>query len=146
MKFDLKKFDELSVFELYQILQLRSEIFILEQKCLYQDLDNKDVKSWHLMTYNNEYLAGYLRIVQKGVSYPEVSIGRVIVRQSERRNQLGFKIMTQAIDFIENELLEKEIRISAQAYLQKFYESLGFVVVSEPYLEDDIPHIEMLRS
>jgi ElaA protein len=141
----IKKFAELSPVELYKILQLRSEIFVLEQQCLYQDLDDKDFNSFHLMYFEENTLIAYLRIVEKGISYPEIFIGRVVVKQSHRRLKLGFRLMTDAIQFIENNLNEKNIRISAQTYLQHFYESLGFVVVSEPYLDCDIPHVEMLR-
>jgi len=146
MEYKIRTFDELSNRELYSILRLRSEIFVVEQNCVYQDLDNKDLDGYHLMAIENGELIGYLRILNKGVSYKEASIGRVVVKKEYRRKKLGLEIINKGIDFIINTLQEKEVRISAQVYAKNLYEKAGFVEVSEEYLEDDIPHVEMLYS
>lgn len=146
MEYKIRTFDELSNRELYSILRLRSEIFVVEQNCVYQDLDNKDLNAYHLMAVENGELIGYLRILNKGVSYKEASIGRVVVKKEYRRKKLGLEIINKGIDFIINTLQEKEVRISAQVYAKNLYEKAGFVEVSEEYLEDDIPHVEMLYS
>jgi len=139
----IKEFKELIHHELYDILALRNEVFIVEQNCPYLDIDHKDKDALHLMIYDRELVA-YLRILDKNVSYDEVSIGRVLVKESHRGQKLGQKIMIEAIEYIKDVMKEDKIRISAQAYLKSFYESLGFKCVSDIYLEDDIPHIEML--
>ena len=146
MEYKIRTFDELSNRELYSILRLRSEIFVVEQNCVYQDLDNKDLNAYHLMAVENGELIGYLRILNKGVSYKEASIGRVVVKKEYRRKKLGLEIINKGIDFIINTMKEKEVRISAQVYAKNLYEKAGFVEVSEEYLEDDIPHVEMLYS
>ena len=138
-----KPFCELSTKELYQIMMLRHEVFIVEQACAYQDCDGKDLHAWHLMIKEAGQLAGYLRILPKGLAFEEVSIGRLVVAPSARGRGLAKKLMQDAIAFIRHDLHENKIRISAQAYLQSFYEDLGFEVASEIYLEDDIPHLEM---
>ena len=144
MNWKIKKYNELSVDELYEILKLRSEVFVVEQQCIYEDCDGKDKKSYHLFGEHNGEILVYLRILEKGISYNEISIGRVLARENYRGKGFAKQMMLRAIEFIENNLNEKVIRISAQEYLLKFYSSLGFVRVSEVYLEDDIPHIEML--
>lgn len=147
MKCVIKKFDDLTVQELYDCMALRFEVFVIEQTCLYQDIDGKDQASYHLMCRDeNGKLQGYLRILDAGVSYDEVSIGRVVVGSEARATGLGRLIMTEAIEFIRAVYHQEAIRISAQAYLLKFYKSLGFEAVSEEYLEDDIPHVEMLMK
>lgn len=146
MEYKIRTFDELSNKELYSILRLRSEIFVVEQNCVYQDLDNKDLDGYHLMAIENGELIGYLRILNKGVSYKEASIGRVVVKKEYRRKKLGLEIINKGIDFIINTMKEKEVRISAQVYAKNLYKKAGFVEVSEEYLEDDIPHVEMLYS
>lgn len=144
MNWKLKKFNELTVEEMYKILALRNEIFIVEQECPYLDCDNKDLKSYHLFAEENGEIVSYLRVLEKGVSYDEISIGRVAVKKNYRGNGISREMMLKAIEFIENELFETTIKIQAQAYLINFYSSLGFKAVSEEYLEDDIPHIDML--
>ena len=141
----IKRFEELTTIELYEILRVRAEVFVVEQTCVYQDLDEKDKKAYHLFCENNGEIVAYLRILDKGVSYPEISIGRVLTRETNRRNGLAKEMMQKAISFVEEELSEMQIRISAQLYLKRFYESLGFLITSEVYLEDDIEHIEMVR-
>lgn len=144
MNWKIKKFNELTVEEMYKILALRNEIFIVEQECPYLDCDNKDLKSYHLFAEENGEIVSYLRVLEKGVSYDEISIGRVAVKKNYRGNGISREMMLKAIEFIENELLETTIKIQAQAYLINFYSSLGFEAVSEEYLEDNIPHIDML--
>ena len=144
MNWKIKRFEELTTTELYEILRVRAEVFVVEQTCVYQDLDLKDKKAYHLFCENNGEMAAYLRILDKGVSYPEISIGRVLTRETNRRIGLAREMMQNAILFIKEELGERHIRISAQLYLKRFYESLGFSVTSDIYLEDDIEHIEMV--
>lgn len=146
MNWIIKKFEDLNCKELYKILALRNEVFIVEQKCAYQDCDGKDIFAHHLFLEDEGEIAAYLRIIEKGISFGEVSLGRLLVRSRYRRKGIAREIMEKAIKFVEEELKEYEIRISAQTYLINFYRSLGFRKVSEVYLEDEIPHIEMLYS
>jgi ElaA protein len=143
MKYFFKSFQELSVEELYDILKLRNQIFIIEQECIYQDCDGKDKESIHLFIKDEEKLVAYLRIPFKGVTYRDISIGRVVVDPRYRNRGLARKLLIKAIDYIKDTLIEDKIVISAHLYLKSFYESLGFKVMSETYLEDNIPHIEM---
>ncbi len=144
MDWIIKTYEALSKEELYHLLQLRIEVFVIEQNCPYQDVDGKDQKSIHVWT-NNE--AGkpiaYLRIVAPGVSYAEPSIGRVLTKETNRKGGLGRALMEEGIRVCQEWYPNETIRISAQEYLLDFYSSLGFVQVGEMYLEDDIPHIEM---
>jgi len=143
--YKIKHFDELSVKELYEIFNLRIAVFVVEQKCLYQDADWKDLKSFHLMGYD-EFggLAAYARIIPAGVSFNEVSIGRVITSLKVRRTGTGNELMEKAFQFISKQFGNVSIRIGAQGYLTDFYSSFGFEIASEEYIEDNIPHIEML--
>jgi ElaA protein len=140
----IKKFSELTSDEIYKILKSRNEVFIVEQNCAFQDCDDKDENSYHLLIKDDEFLAGYLRILEKGVSYNEISIGRVLVTKEYRKKGIARDMILKAIDYIHNSLNEKAIRISAQLYLVDFYKSIGFKEVSEIYYEDNIPHVEML--
>lgn len=140
----IKEFEELSNFELYQILQLRINVFMLEQECLYPECDNKDLKGKHLMGYLNNQLVAYARLLPPGVSYSDASIGRVVVHPQCRHLKLGNALMSKAIAQVREDFPNEDIRISAQAHLQGFYERVGFERVSEEYLEDNIPHVEML--
>jgi ElaA protein len=144
--FKIKNFDEISSIELYKILKARNEVFVVEQDCVYQDCDDKDLKSYHLFLEEEEKVIAYLRILPRGLSYDEISIGRVLVIKESRGRGLAQKMIVEAIKFIENELNETKIKISAQAYLEKFYKQHGFITVSDVYLEDGIPHIEMIRG
>lgn len=144
MNWEIKKFNELNVTEMYKILALRNEVFIVEQECPYLDCDEKDFKSYHLFAKENDQIVAYSRILEKGVSYDEISIGRVIVKQSHRGKGISRKMMMKAIDFVENNLGGDTIKIQAQAHLIEFYGSVGFKAISEVYLEDNIPHIDML--
>lgn len=144
MNWHIKKFDELSLNELYGILQLRSEVFVVEQDCVYQDLDDKDQVSCHLFLEDNGEIIAVSRIIPEGISYEEMSIGRVVVKKSHRGKGLSKAMMEKAIDYIINDLDKSKIRLSGQAYLEKFYTDLGFEKVSDCYLEDGIDHFEFL--
>lgn len=146
MKTTYKAFEELTLHELYDILALRTEVFIVEQNCPYQDEDGYDDKALHVMMYEDGVLIGYCRLFDKNIKYPTTSIGRVIIKPSHRDRALGHVLIQMAADTILKEFHTKEITISAQEHLRKFYEKHGFVKNSETYLEDNIPHIEMIRS
>jgi ElaA protein len=140
----LKKFDELTATELYAIMQLRNEVFVVEQNCVYQDADDKDLKSFHFMGWHNTTLVAYTRIIPQGISYTEASIGRVVTSPKYRGTGAGRKLMQLSIDTTYTLFNCNSIKIGAQLYLKKFYQSLGFTQCSNEYLEDNIPHIEML--
>nr|WP_228407697.1 GNAT family N-acetyltransferase [Chryseobacterium capnotolerans] len=146
IEFFIKSFEELSTLELYNILKLRSEIFIIEQNCVYQDIDDKDLKCHHLMCLVDGKLAGYTRIVPHGLTYEDASIGRVVIGTAYRGLGLGKQLMEHSIKGCQDILKESKIRISAQLYLLKFYNALGFKEVGTPYDEDGIPHIEMVLN
>ncbi|KAF2516937.1 GNAT family N-acetyltransferase [Flavobacterium zhairuonense] len=144
--YTIKAFGEFTNLELYEMLRLRSEVFVVEQNCVYLDLDNKDQKSFHLLYYANDELAGCTRLLPKGLSYDDISIGRVVIAPTFRGLGLGKKIMEASIAGCQEKFGKSPIRISAQYHLSNFYQSLGFVEQGEPYDEDGIPHIEMLRN
>lgn len=144
MEWKLKKFDDLTSDELYGILKLRSEVFVVEQECVYQDLDDKDQLSYHLFLENDGETVAVSRIIPENVSYEEMSIGRVVVKENFRGQGLSKIMMKKAIDFIVDDLGKSEIRLSGQAYLVDFYENLGFKKVSDVYMEDNIEHFEFL--
>lgn len=145
IEFKTKPFNELSTIELYETLQLRSEVFVVEQNCVYQDIDGKDEKAIHVLGYYDGVLAAYSRLFKPNDYFRDSSIGRVIVKASHRDKKLGHDLMRTSIKAVNDLFHETNITISAQLYLQKFYESHGFVTVGESYLEDDIPHIEMRK-
>ncbi|WP_327486092.1 GNAT family N-acetyltransferase [Telluribacter sp.] len=141
----LKSYNELTLDELYQLLRLRSEVFVVEQQCPFLDIDNKDQSCHHLMGWTPEgVLAAYTRLVPPGLAYEQVSIGRVVTSPQYRRYGIGRQLMKESIGAVYQLYSQVPIRIGAQLYLKKFYESFGFEQVSEMYLEDDIEHIEML--
>jgi ElaA protein len=142
----LKKFEELSSLELYEILQLRSEVFVVEQKCVFLDMDDKDQFSQHLQGRIDGKLAAVVRILPPGLAYDEPSIGRVVSSPLFRRKGVGIELMKTAINETISLYGDVPIKIGAQLYLKKFYESFGFLHCSETYLEDDIPHIKMIRN
>jgi ElaA protein len=146
IRFKIKRFNELSSAELYEVLQLRSEVFVVEQNCVYQDIDGKDEKALHVLGYYQNELTAYSRLFDAGKYFEEASIGRVIVRQKSRKFNFGHELMRVSIAAIEENFNQTAITISAQEYLKKFYESHGFIQTSESYLEDDIPHIEMKKK
>ena len=140
----VKYFDELDTTELYNILQLRSEIFVVEQDCVYQDLDGKDQHALHVIGTKNNKVVAYTRIFKPGDYFKVASIGRVVVAKEERRYGYGKVIMEASIEAVKKKLGETSIKISAQTYLKGFYNSLGFKEVGDGYLEDGIPHIAMV--
>lgn len=147
MNFIFKSFDTLNVYELYAILQLREEVFQLEQTCLYNDIDGKDLHCKHLLLYVDTTLVAYCRIVPAGISYDNyVSIGRVLSSAKYRKMNYGKILMQQALHEIQQVYPQYSIKISAQAYLQNFYETFGFLKIGDVYLEDDIPHIAMVKQ
>ena len=143
ISFSTKSFEELSNKELYQLLQLRNEVFIVEQTCPYPDLDNKDYKSLHVLGKEDDNIVAYARILPQGVSYDESSIGRVVTSAAVRKTGYGKLLMQYAIPETLKQFNTNEIVISAQYYLEKFYSDLGFKSEGEVYMEDDIPHIQM---
>ena len=143
MIFKLKTFKQLNNEELYNILQLRGEVFVVEQNCPYQDADGKDREALHLMGYKGEELVAYARLLKPGVSYKEAAIGRVVVSGKHRGHKHGVELMEQAIRDTLLQFNTDQIIVSAQKYLEKFYNDLGFVTESDTYLEDDIPHVKM---
>lgn len=141
-----KRFSNLTVEELYSLLALRIDVFVIEQNCPYQDADGKDQSSSHVFaTDESGNCIACARVVDAGISYSEVSIGRFVTARSHRKLGLGKELMRRALGCVEENFGHVAIRISAQSYLKTFYASFGFVQVSEEYLEDDIPHIEMLK-
>lgn len=141
----IKRFGELSTDELYRIIQLRIEVFVVEQDAPYQDCDDKDRKALHLFGEMNGEILAYLRLLPAGVSYDEPSIGRVVTRTSIRGTGLGKAMLDLGLEAAKNYFETTANRISAQSYLKSFYEQYGFRQVSEEYLEDNLPHIEMLK-
>lgn len=146
LEWKIKAFEELSVYELYDILKLRSEIFVVEQNCVYLDLDGKDKIALHLFGEYEGKIVAHARLFKAGISFDNASIGRVTVDANYRDKKWGHDLMREAIAGILHHFGERKITIGAQLYLKKFYESHGFVQSSEMYLEDDIPHIEMKRE
>lgn len=142
----IKSFENLSNKELYEILKLRQEVFIVEQTCYYLDADGYDEKAVHLWAEKEEQILAYCRIFPQGIKYPETSIGRVLTHPEFRNLQLGKTLMEFALETIETRFDTKKCRISAQDYLIKFYSDFGFTDTGKKYLEDDIPHTEMVRS
>lgn len=138
----IKRFEELSVMELYEILRVRVAVFVVEQNCAYPEIDGKDQHSYHVFLKDNKGIKAYLRVVDKGVSFEEVSIGRVLT--VERGCGLGDRILAEGIKVAKERVQADRVRIGAQCYAKKFYERAGFKQVSEKFLEDGIPHIQML--
>lgn len=142
----VKTFSELNTQELYNILQLRSEVFVVEQDCVYQDLDGKDEKALHIIGFKNNKVVAYTRVFKPGDYFEYASIGRVVVDQNEREHKYGYDIMNASVEAIKAHYNETKIKISAQTYLKRFYNNLDFFEVGEEYLEDGIPHIGMMRT
>lgn len=146
MEFKVKKFKELTTSELYEILQLRSEVFVVEQDCVYQDIDFKDQKALHVIGTKEGKIIAYTRLFNSGEYFDTPSIGRVVVKDTERKYGYGNDLIKASIQAIVDNYKEIKITISAQTYLQRFYESHGFKQIGEGYLEDDIPHIKMIKK
>lgn len=141
-----KKFEELTPYHLYAILQLRNQVFVVEQRCIFQDADDMDQHSCHLMGFYNNKLVAYTRIVPADIIYPIASIGRVVTSPEVRRHGAGKLLMQQSIQALYNLFGHTPIKIGAQIYLKPFYESFGFRQISDIYLEDGIQHIYMLKD
>ncbi len=147
MQFVIKKFTELNTEELYNILALRSEIFVVEQQCIYQDLDQKDKEGHHIIGIEEEEIAGYARVLSPGTIYPaHTAIGRVLVSERHRKKNYGYLVMEQAIELCQKQYPTFPIKISAQSHLDRFYSNLKFRATGKRYLEDGIPHQEMIYS
>lgn len=146
MQIKVKTFQELSLDELYETLALRSEVFVVEQDCVYQDIDGKDQKALHLLGSKDGELVAYTRCFDKGFYFEEASIGRVLVKENQRKYGYGHDILEASINEVKSRFNAETIRISAQKYLTKYYESHQFKQIGEGYLEDGIPHIAMIRS
>ena len=145
INWSLKKFDELTPYELYAALRLRNEVFVVEQNCVFQDADDKDQESYHFLGYYQDRLFAYTRLVPPDVIHKEVSIGRVVTSPLVRGTGAGKELMKESIERCYQVFGSHPIKIGAQLYLKKFYEGFDFYQVSEPYLEDGIPHIYMLK-
>ena len=141
----LKNFSELTPYELYAVMQLRNQVFVVEQNCVFQDADDKDQDCYHLMGFTDSKLGAYTRLVPPGVIYPEISIGRVVTSPAVRRGGAGRQLMKKSIESCYELFGQMPIKIGAQLYLKKFYESFGFDQISEVYLEDGIEHIYMRK-
>ncbi len=142
----LRKFDELSVTELYAILRLRTEVFIVEQNCPYQDEDNLDQESWHLMAWESGLLLAYTRLLPAALAFEQASIGRVVTSSKARGSGIGRQLMAKSLDELYILFGPVAIKIGAQLYLTRFYESFGFQAVGNVYLEDGIEHIKMVKE
>ena len=142
----IKSFEELSIHELYEILKVRQEVFVVEQTCYYLDADGYDQKALHLFAEKEGKVVAYCRIFSQGIKYPETSIGRVLTNTKYRNLKLGKTLINIALQAIETHFKTSECRISAQDYLLEFYKSFGFEDTGKKYLEDDIPHTEMVRK
>ena len=142
----VKSFDDLSKIELYKILRLRAEVFIVEQDCIYQDIDDKDQKALHVILKKESEIIGYTRIFWPGDYFDEASIGRVVISKKERHNCYGTDLMKASVNAIYETIKTKKIKISAQTYLKEFYNNLGFYEKGKEYFEDGIPHIAMLKE
>ena len=141
MKTIIKSFYELNIDELYEILKLRAEVFIIEQNCIYPDIDDKDKRSLHVFLKEQDEIVAYLRVIEKGISFDEGSIGRVIAKY--RRQGLGTLILKAGIQAAKEIYQAEKIIIEAQTYAKTFYEKQGFIQTSDEFLEDGIPHIQM---
>ncbi len=146
MKISIKTFDELSINELHDLLQLRSEVFVVEQDCVYQDIDGKDRKAIHVMGHKEGKLVAYARCFEPGYYFEEASIGRVVVDKTARKYGYGHDILKASKVAIKERYETDRIKLSAQTYLIKFYESHEFTCTGEEYLEDGIPHMAMVTG
>lgn len=143
--FEWNRMESMTALEMYRVTEARESVFVVEQQCAYQDADGADPHSWHLCVLRDGELAAYARVVDPGVKYVEPSIGRVITLKKFRKMQIGRSLVAEGISFAESKFPGSGIRIGAQAHLQHFYGSLGFIPVGDVYDEDGIPHIEMYK-
>ncbi len=144
MSWMLKQYNDLTIDELYNILKERVAVFVLEQKCLYPEIDGKDKAAYHLFKEKDGEIIAYLRILPKGTVFDEVALGRVLVHKEHRGDGIARDLLDKAIHFVYDELNENRVRIQAQEYLLNFYASFGFTAISDTYLEDGIPHVDMI--
>lgn len=144
LRWTLTAFNELTIDQLYKIMQLRMAVFVVEQHCIFQDADDKDQHAWHLCAWNDEELVAYTRLLPPGISYTEASIGRVLNAKSVRGKNVGKELMERSIEGVYQLFGKGAIKIGAQLYLKKFYEGFGFATCGDIYLEDEIEHIKML--
>ncbi|MBI9061352.1 MAG: GNAT family N-acetyltransferase [Marinilabiliaceae bacterium] len=143
MKIEVKTFEELRNSELYNMLQLRAEVFVVEQDCVYNDIDGMDQQGLHVLAKVDGKIIGYTRLLKAGTRFETASIGRMVVDKDYRFKGYAREIMEYSIGYIHKSWNESIIHISAQQYLKGFYGSIGFKIVTEPYLEDGIPHVGM---
>ena len=146
MQVEIKSFEQLSLDELYEILQLRSAVFVVEQNCLYEDIDGRDKKAYHVLGLAKKELVAYTRMFPAGDPFQNAVIGRVAVKSSCRKAGYGKMIMLASLKYIKSVWQVSGIELSAQTYLKRFYQELGFSEVGEEYLEDGIPHVKMESS
>lgn len=145
MEIKILKFEDFNVQEIYEVLKLRCEVFVVEQDCVYQDLDGKDNKALHILGYEDGLLIAYARCFDAGIYFEEAAIGRILVRDNYRKLGYGHQITKAAINVVTTKLKADKIKLSAQTYLVTFYETHGFKTIGERYLEDGIPHIGMIK-
>lgn len=145
LEFKWSRLEDLSVLEFFRIIKAREAVFVVEQQCAYQETDDMDLCSWHLSVLLEGELAAYVRVVDPGVKYEQPSIGRVMTVATFRSLKIGRALMSEAIRFTEERYPDMGIKIGAQVYLQRFYESLGFAAASDAYEEDGIPHLDMIK-
>jgi len=146
MKIESKEFIDLSIYELYSILKLRQEVFIVEQKCNYLDCDDFDLNAIHISARKDLNLIGYLRVIKPNIISKNAVLGRILVNIKNRKNSIGKKIILHSIKLIEDEFPNTNIEMSAQSYLIKYYKKFGFETYGNEYLEDNIPHIKMIKK
>lgn len=146
MEISVKTFSELDLDELYELLQLRSEVFVVEQDCVYQDIDGKDQKALHIIGKKDGQIIAYTRCFDKGIYFEEAAVGRVVVKMGQRKSGYGHQVMEASIKAIREFYNTRKIKLSAQQYLIEFYKSHGFSTTGEGYLEDGIPHIAMIKN
>jgi len=146
LQLETKTFQELTISELYEILQLRSEVFVVEQECVYQDIDGKDEKALHILGKKEGKIVAYTRCFAPNIYFEEAAIGRVVVKETERKFGYGHQILKASIEEIQQRYQTTTIKLSAQQYLTHFYETHNFKQIGEGYLEDGIPHIAMLKN
>jgi ElaA protein len=144
MSWKIKNFNQLSTHELYELLQVRTQVFVVEQECPYLEVDGKDLQSHHLYREENGEVVAYARLLPAGVSYNEPSIGRVLVKEGHRRKGFASELVKRGLAFIHDEWGNQPVKIQAQEYLREFYGSFGFRAITETYLDDGIPHIDMI--
>jgi len=146
MEIEVKSFDELSKKELYELLQLRGEVFVVEQDCVYREVDGKDERALHMLGWEDGILVAYARCFKSGDYFDQAAIGRILVRENYRKLGYGHQITKASIKAIKTKYKADKIKISAQTYLVIFYESHGFKTTGDRYMEDGIPHIAMIKG